>query len=283
MFIYLPDLFMKLIKIILLGLTFGLLANAQAQTVNPMPRVNNDWRFSGTASAWVPASWTTTSVGNLSGTADTSISDNLNSAGAVGMFTLEAHKGNWGVMGDIVYWQLAGGGSATFDKKKGIVPDRNKTLYVGGNAQQTQTMLTMAGTYTAYNTPGLYLDGLLGARYISSTTTIQATGQYSVNGITKLDTSINPSYTNQTTDPVIGFKGRARIADTSWFIPFYADAGKGPGSNNTTWQTLIGVGDAFSWGDITLAYRAMGFDLKSSYSVTKYTNAGPQLSATINF
>lgn len=82
---------------------------------------------------------------------------------------------------------------------------------------------------------------------------------------------------------MIGFKGRARIMDSSWFIPYYADAGKGPGSNNGTWQALIGVGDAFSWGDITLAYRAMGFHLKAANGNTNYTNAGPQLSATINF
>jgi hypothetical protein len=253
---------------------------AQAQSINPIPVINDSWRFSGTISAWAPASWTTSSVGNLSKSADSSISDNLNSAGGFAYLTAEAHKGSWGLMADLVYWQLTGSDSVSKSK---VVFGKDHNFYEGTNAQQTQTSLTVAGTYTGYRSNNLYVDGLAGVRYISSTTTVQANTEYTVGSKVKLDKTINPSYTNQTTDPVIGFKGRARLYDSSWFIPFYADAGKGPGSNNTTWQALIGVGDAFSWGDITLAYRAMGYDMKSNRGVTNYTNAGPQLSATINF
>jgi len=46
---------------------------------------------------------------------------------------------------------------------------------------------------------------------------------------------------------------------------------------------LLGIGDAFSWGDVTLAYRAMGFHLKDNAGSTNWTNGGPQISATINF
>ena len=271
---------MKISKVIFLAAALGLGFSAQAQTVNPIPVVNDNWRFSGTIAAWAPASWTTSSVGNLSKSADSSISDNLNSAGGFAYLSAEAHKGNWGLMADLVYWQLTG--SSSFNKSA-VVLGKDRNFYEGTNAQQTQTLLTVAGTYTGYRSNSLYIDGLAGVRYISSTTTVQATTEYTVGSKVRLDKTINPSYTNQTTDPVIGFKGRARLYDSSWFVPFYADAGKGPGSNNTTWQALIGVGDAFSWGDITLAYRAMGYDLKSSRGVTNYTNAGPQLSATINF
>ncbi len=143
-------------------------------------------------------------------------------------------------------------------------------------------MLTMAGTYTAYKSDVLYIDALAGARYISSTSSINATARVTNSPFT-FSASGNQSFVNQTTDPLIGFKGRARIADTSWFIPFYADIGKGPGANNTIWQTLLGVGNAYAWGDITLAYRAMYFDLDSRVARTKFLNAGPQLAATLNF
>jgi len=271
---------MKLLRSVILLASIGLVTGVQAQTVNPIPVVNDDWRFSGTISAWTPASWITSTAGNLSKTGDTSISDNLNSAGSIAFLSAEAHKGNWGAMADLVYWQMTGNDS--FSKSKYVLGN-DRSLYGGSNAQQTQTILTLAGTYTGYRSDNFYVDGLLGIRYISSTITVQANTQYSVNGVTKLAVEKTPSFTNQTTDPVIGFKGRARIGDSSWFIPYYADAGKGPGSNNTTWQTLVGVGDAFSWGDITLAYRAMGFHLKTTSTNANYTNAGPQLSATINF
>jgi len=250
-----------------------------AQAVNPMPVVNDNWRFSGTISGWTPASWITTSAGKYSANSDSSINQNLSSAGTAGMFTLEAHKGNWGLMGDLVYWQFSGSGGTTYYTRR----PGDGSLYGGYNAQQTQTMLTVSGTYTALNTPTFYLDGLLGARYISATTTLTSNFIVSSSGGRTASATNYPSYTNQTTDPVIGFKGRARIMDSAWFIPYYADAGKGPGSNNSTWQALLGVGNAFSWGDITLAYRAMGFHLKATNGNTNYTNAGPQLSATINF
>jgi len=260
-------------------LTIGI--SAQAQTINPMPKVNDDWRFSGTISGWAPASWATVSTDRISKSVDSSISDNIKSAGGMAMLTAEAHKGNWGLMGDLVYWQMLG------DSNK-VAPILNGagSIDVGANSKATQTMLTIAATYTAYNSPSLYLDGLAGARYISSTSTLAATGNISVNAggnVTNTTVSRYPSRVDQTTDPVIGFKGRARISDTSWFVPFYADAGKGPGSNNTTWQALVGVGNAYSWGDVTLAYRAMYFDLESHIGTTKFLNAGPQLSATINF
>ena len=69
-----------------------------AQTVNPMPKVSDDWRFSVSINAWAPESWTTTTVGKLSKSTYSSISDNLNSAGGFAQLTGEAHKGNWGVM-----------------------------------------------------------------------------------------------------------------------------------------------------------------------------------------
>jgi hypothetical protein len=203
---------------------------AQAQTINPMPKVNDDWRFSGTISGWAPASWTTVSTDRISKSTTSSISDNINSAGGLAMLTGEAHKGNWGLMADMVYWQMGGNANKEVPILRGA-----GTLDVGVNAKVTQTMLTFAGTYTAYNSPSLYLDGLAGIRYITSTTTIDATREITA-PLGSVSASGNRSSVLHTTDPVIGFKGRARISDTSWFVPFYADAGKGPGSNNTTWQ-----------------------------------------------
>ena len=259
---------------------FGLSISSQAQVINPIPVVNDDWRFSASINGWAPASWVTASAGSLSKSADSSISDNINSAGALAMLTGEAHKGDWGILTDLVYWQMGGNiNKTTYMENRFDIPN---SLYAGVNTKATQTMLTIAGTYTAYKSDSLYLDALVGARYISSTTSLNATAKVSVAGAS-ISTSGNPSFVNQTTDPLIGFNGRARIADTSWFIPFYADVGKGPGANNTTWQTLLGVGNAYAWGDITLAYRAMYFDLDSRVARTKFLNAGPQLAATFNF
>ena len=258
----------------------GFASSAQAQTINPMPKVNDDWRFGATISGWATASWTTVSAGNFSKSSYTSISDNLNSAGSIAMFTGEAHKGNWGLMADLVYWDMGGSSSKT-----GYIPNPSNianSIYAGVNAKASQTMFTAAGTYTVHHSPTLYVDALAGVRYLSSTASLDATAILSADG-SSVSASSSRSYTNNATDPIVGFKGRGRIANSSWFFPFYADAGKGTGPNNKTWQALLGVGNAYSWGDVSLSYRAMYFEMNSPVGVTKFTNAGPQLSATINF
>lgn len=270
----------KFQKCLMVGMIiFSCQVMAQAD-INPIPTISNDWRFSGTISGWAPASWVTASAGRLSKNSDTSISDNLSSAGAFAFLTAEVHKGNWGLMADLVYSQIKGDSSATK-----YIPNKDNianSLYAGVNSKTTETVLTVAGTYTAYRSDSLYLDALAGVRYITVTSTLNATATLNADG-QSASASGSRSFKDQTTDAVIGFKGRARIADTSWFIPYYADFGKGPGANNTTWQTLVGVGKGYSWGDVTLSYRAMYFDLDSRVATTKMLNAGPQLSATFNF
>jgi len=256
------------------------LASVQAQsvTVNPMPVVNDDWRFSASINGWGSASSATLTEGHRSVTSTSSISQNLSDATAGALFSAEAHKGDWGMMADLVYWSVKdGSGSRT-----AYLPDGAGNIYAGYNANTTQTAVTGAATYTVYKSNNLYLDSLAGLRYISSTTTLNTQLIFSnLNGSTPVNGSRSSDL--HTTDAIVGFKGRYRIADTSWFVPFYADGGKGPGSNDTTWQLQAGVGDAFSWGDITLTYRALGFILPDNHGGTNYTSSGPQLAATINF
>lgn len=168
---------MKLIKNLLALIVAFCGIHVQAQVLNPLPVVNDQWRFSGTISGWAPASWTTTTVRNRSVTTDATINQNVSSAGGLAMISLEAHKGDFGLMGDLVYWQLKGSNSLTR-----YTPGDNASIYGGYNGQVSQTMLTMAGTYTAYQSPTWYLDGLLGARYITSTTTIAANFRLDVAG-----------------------------------------------------------------------------------------------------
>ena len=257
-------------------LTIGVLASAQAQTVNPIPVVNDDWRFSASINGWVSATSATVTEKNHSVTSDNSISDNLNNATSAALFSAEAHKGDWGMMADLVYWGVNDG------SKSRSVSGGDGSIYAGANAKSTQTMLTGAATYTAYKSTDLYVDGLVGLRYLSATTVLNVNASWSDQGVQGASGRYFSSDMHST-DAIIGFKGRYRLADTSWFVPFYADGGKGPASNNTTWQMLAGVGDAFSWGDITLTYRAMGFTLPDRFGATKYSSYGPQLAATVNF
>lgn len=255
---------------------YAVISGAQAQTVNPIPVVNDDWRFSASINGWASASYATITQDEHSFGSTNTIGDNLSNATSAALFSAEAHKGDWGMMADLVYWGVNDG------SKSAYASGGDGSIYAGANAKTTQTILTGAATYTAYKSNALYLDGLAGLRYISSTSVLNANANWDALGNVN---AISRSFSSDmhSTDAIVGFKGRYRLADTSWFVPFYADAGKGPASNNTTWQLLAGVGDAFSWGDVTLSYRALGFDLPDRFGGTKYTSAGPQLAATVNF
>lgn len=94
----------------------------------------------------------------------------------------------------------------------------------------------------------------------------------------------NLSKTTTTVDPIVGFKGRYRIADSSWYVPFYGDIGSGGGTTNITWQTMLGVGKTFNqWVDASLTYRALYYDMSGSGLLQKTTFQGPQVGVTFKF
>ena len=250
--------------------------------INPMPSLNDDWRYSVDVAAWAPAS--TASVYSTSGTyigsSHSSMEQNMQGGGGFAMLTGEAHTGNWGVLADLVYWKVSDGTTMTkYVTKK-------TSTYVGVSANTEQTMMTLAATYTVLSSPSLYVDTLFGSRYVLSTTAADVNTVYRVVSGVKTRTTISNtqvSNTDHLIDPIVGIKGRYRIDDTAWYLPFYADIGTGSGYQNFTWQTSAGVGYAFPWGDVNLVYRAMYFALGGSDGLTKYLNYGPQLSATFKF
>ena len=248
---------------------------------NPLPKVDDQWRYALTLAAWAPASSTSAFLGSAYiGSSNSSVYQNLQNAGGFAMLTGEAHKDKWGVMADMVYWQINDGTTTTKFVTK------STSLYSGTSASTTQTILTGAGTYTVYNSPTFYVDALAGIRYISSTTTASVNTVFTikVRSVTRTTiTNINASNVDSTADLVVGFKGRARIFDSAWYIPFYLDGGKAGGAQTNTWQALTGIGRAFSWGDVSLVYRAMYFELNGADGFNKFSNYGPQLAATINF
>jgi hypothetical protein len=145
------------------------------------------------------------------------------------------------------------------------------------------TILTAVGTYTVFNSPALYTDVLAGVRFISTTASVKANLVVTDNLSQTASRSYYPSMTTNTTDPIIGFKGRYRIADSTWFIPYYGDIGSGGGTTNLTWQAMLGVAKAYEWGDVSLGYRALYYDMDSSGSLQKVTFSEAILGVTVPF
>ena len=236
---------------------------------SPIPKVSNEWRFEVTPYVWLTGVKGTMNFNNgLAKSADYSSSDVFSNLKSGGMIAAEAHKGNWGVMGDLV--------SATL-QNSGSIPVSGGVATVADKITVQQTILTGAFTYTLANTKDVYADALLGVRAVDVTATLSGSllGTPDKESISKKTSTI---------DPIIGAKGRYRIADSSWYIPAYADIGGGGGTTNMTWQLMAGIGKTFNKViDASLTYRALYYDMKDGGVLQKTTMQGPQAAVSFKF
>ncbi|APC05644.1 hypothetical protein [Polynucleobacter asymbioticus] len=266
----------KLFKIVSATTMSFLMSGAYAQSDgSPIPKVSDHWRFEVTPYLWAPGINSTLFFNDkYLNTVALSSSNVLGDLKSGGMISAEAHYGNWGIMGDLVSATLHQNQtiSTTAPTAQGAVPAKFAT-----SATLQQTILTGAATYTVISNKDAYFDGLVGVRSIAITATL---------GLVLDGTSLNASDSKSTStvDPIIGFKGRYRLADSTWYIPLYADIGGGGGTTNMTWQGMIGVGKTFDkWIDVSLAYRALYYDMSNNGLLQKTTMKGPQLAASFNF
>ena len=254
-----------LLSLILTAPVFAQDSNAS----NPLPKISQEWRFEISPYVWSPGIKGTINFDNgLAKTADFSSSNVLSNLKSGAMMSAEAHKGNWGIMGDLV--------SATL-QNSGSIPIYGGAATVADKITLQQTVLTGAATYTLANTRDIYVDGLLGARAIDITATLHG----NLIGTAEKETI---SKKTSTVDPIIGAKGRYRIGDSSWYLPAYADIGSGGGTTNLTWQVMAGIGKSFgSLIDASLTYRALYYNMKAGGVLQKTTMQGPQAAITFKF
>jgi len=260
-------------------LTTASVAHAD-QGLSPLPKISEEWRFEVTPYIWGSGVSSTLFYNDrYLNTAKLSTSNVLGDLKSGGMIAAEAHYGSWGIMGDLVSATLQTTSNSNVSVKPPSLGGAAVPVNVADKVTLQQNIITGAVTYTALNNQNIYLDGLLGARGIMATATVSA--DLSALGYSK---SFVDSKSISTIDPVVGFKGRYRIADSTWYIPFYADIGGGGGTTNMTWQGVLGVGKTFEkWVDVSLAYRTLYYDMKGDGLLQKTTFKGPQLAATFKF
>jgi len=254
---------------------YALPAYAQLDTT-PIPKVSDEWRFELTPYLWAPAIASTLSYNDqYIKSVDQNASNVLHNLKSGAMISGEAHYGNWGILADVV--------SATLQKTGAIpvTPQPGVQISLADKSTVQNTIVTTAVSYTVLKNENAYVDGLVGGRWIGTTSTINLTLTGSP--------AFSDSKAMSTADPIVGFKGRYRLADTTWYFPFYADIGSGGGTTNVTWQAMLGIGKTIEkWVDVALVYRSLYYDMDTSKTngqglLQKTTFQGPQLSATFKF
>jgi hypothetical protein len=78
-----------------------------------------------------------------------------------------------------------------------------------------------------------------------------------------------------------GLRGRIRIPQSRFFIPYYFDVGGG--GSQPTWQISSGLGYQFRWGAVSANYRYLVFNQGSNTTVERVAMRGPILMASFGF
>ena len=267
------------------GLTVTLFATIAVVAAMPAgaaeDKSDGKWHFTITPYLWLPdvnGSVTYTNPAGAGGSVSTDLdpSSYLDSLDFAAMFEAEARKDNWLVFTDYIYVHTGGhaSGVKSITGPGGLV---TVPVNVGGSNSLVTNVWTLAGGYGVLHTPAVSLDLFAGTRLLSLSATVNWNFSGPAGGLAK---SGNVHQTLTEWDGIVGLKGEVRFGESNWFMPYYADIGAG--SNNWTWQGLLGVGYRFSWGDAILAVQSLSYDFSDHHELN-LRMTGPALGVAFRF
>jgi hypothetical protein len=251
------------------------------------------WSFSVMPYLWLPSMDGTLRYGppaaggaspNVSVDADTL----LGALDMAFMLTAEARKGRWLMTTDVIYLDLSSDSSTVqsidFNAGSGPVNIANTVLDTGTQTNIKGTVWTLVGGYAAVQDPRATLDVIGGFRYfdLKATTNWQLSATVSgPGGAQTFARTGSISKSEDLWDAIVGVKGRVKLGQGNWFMPYYLDAGAG--NSTLTWQSMLGVGHAFKWGEVLLAYRYLSYEQSGDKLLQDFSFSGPALGVSFRF
>jgi hypothetical protein len=237
------------------------------------------WEFSLTPYLWLPSVDATMRYETPgTGGSDVSLTNLLQHLNAALFLSGEARKGQWGLSADLVFvdFQKTGSNVSSVGGSGGTT---EIPVNSGTTTSLTGYMVSLTGNYSLVRGPDARLDVLGGLRYTHIGTTLDWSFTTTVDSLPGRTGSAERGV--DLWDGVVGVRGNARFGGGKWFVPYYLDAGAG--TSKFTWQTLVGVGYSFGWGDLLLVYRYLSFEQGHEQPIEHLSFSGPALGATFNF
>lgn len=229
------------------------------------------WEYSGTLYLWAAGIDATTAGGADIDVDFDTLLDNLNMAF---MGAAEARRGPWSVVADAVYLNVSADKGATVEVP--VAPGSSVDVEVDAGVKTRGWVLSLLGAYTVAENERASVDLLAGVRYLELKAALDV--QLSKGG--QVLSAKSRSALGTAWDGVVGVKGRVRL-DDRWYVPYYADIGAG--ESELTWQLFAGVGYSFDWGEASLVYRHMHWDLDSDAPLDDISFSGPAAAVTWRF
>jgi hypothetical protein len=205
------------------------------------------------------------------------IIDNIN---GFFMGSLEAHNGRWGVYTDYMHLSLGNTKRGSRDFTIGGTLPAGTTADLGYDLKGS--IWTLAGEWRLPSDPAMTMDALAGVRMFDLKTSLRWDIAGALGSLPPASRTGSSGHDETLWDVVVGVKGRYAFgADQRWTLPYYLDIGTG--NSSLTWQAAAGVGYSFSWGELSLLYRHLAYDMKSGSPVKDLTFSGPMFGATFTF
>jgi hypothetical protein len=167
------------------------------------------------------------------------------------MGVLEARKGKWSLLTDVIYLDL-GADSGGID--------------VGLQGW----IVTPAVGYNLIQEENLTLDILGGARFLWLKSTLDLSG---IGGPRLSDSG-------DVWDGIVGLKGELNLSK-SWSMPFYLDVGSG--DSDMTWQALGGLAYKLDTLDVLVGYRYLAWDFDDNDVFDDLNISGPYAGLKLRF
>jgi len=274
---------MNMLTRILLAAALSLvLPCAQAQ------EAQEHWTFAVTPYLWLPnvngtLKYSPPPSGSGAPEVTTGPNNYLENLSGVLMLAGEARKGKWSLLSDLIYLDFRSEDSnvKAVDFGGSVV---STSLNASTKSSLTGLQWMLAGGYTVVQTPHAMLDVIGGFRYLGIeaksdwqlTATVTGPG-----GGQTFPASGSISRRTDLWDGIIGVRGRLRLGESQWFVPYHLDVGAG--SSRLTWQGLLGIAYAFKWGDAVFGYRRLYYDQGDDKLLQDFRFSGPTLGASFRF
>jgi hypothetical protein len=241
-------------------------------------QADSGWRFGLTPYLWLPnVDYTLRFDPPPAGGGDTTVESTesyLSNLDMAVMLNLEARKGEWAIVSDFIYLDFS---SDDASMKVGNGPvqvpvsSSTRSDLTGGLWQLVASRALARSEQWSFEVLG-------GVRYLA----IKASASWQLTGpVGVFPQAGTLSQKEELWDGIVGVRGRIGLGAGRWFAPYYVDAGTG--SSDLTWQALAGIGYAFEWGDLLLAYRHLSYEQGDDNLVQNLSFSGPGLGATFRF
>ena len=208
------------------------------------------WQFSGAIYLWGAALGGETRTGD---DIDISFSDLLKNLDMAFMGMLDARKGKWSLLTDVIYLNVSDDKSRTTTAD---LIDRPVTAKLDVGLKSW--IFSAAGGYEVYENDRTQLDVLAGARYLYMKPDLEfRISEVGPFGPWRERVAESEDFI----DAIVGVRGRTELNE-KWYVNYYADIGTG--ESDLTWQLLAGFNYRFSKVDAAFGYRYIKWEFDDS-------------------